>query len=147
MRASPGKTLYLAYFHAPTPACHRVSYFSPGVVPIRTDERILQAQLPPAVMETGVCPFQVSVGVARLKTLVVDSTERDNGFPLSLSVSIGLRLQATVKSGPFFNPSDLNLHSPLFSGSVQKTVDLHFSLVAGGPTPEYCHKPVRHPKR
>ena len=30
------------------------------------------------VMETGVCPFQVSVGVARLKTSVVDSTEGDN---------------------------------------------------------------------
>ena len=27
------------------------------------------------VMETGVCPFQVSVGVVRLKTLVVDSTK------------------------------------------------------------------------
>ena len=49
-------------------------------------------------METGVCPFQVSVGVVRLKTLVVDSTERDNPTS-SLSVSIGLRLQATVKSG------------------------------------------------
>ena len=39
------------------------------------------------VMETGVCPFQVSVGVVRLKTLVVDITERDNGL-LSLFLCI-----------------------------------------------------------